>query len=86
MLERTLLLPNKSRTSMERALRLVAWILLTSEASDFAFKCQFLSVRSVTAIPLAFMCGIVLNMWLEPDTMRLRGGGEVCDVCVYVNM
>ena len=77
MLERTLLLPNKSRTSMERALRLVAWILLTSEASDLAFKCQFLSVRSITAIPLALMCGMVLDMWLEPDTRRLRGGGEV---------
>ena len=77
---------NKSRTSTERALRLVAWILLTSEASDLAFKCQFLSVRSITAIPLALMCGMVLDMWLEPDTMRLRGGGSVlhigCSACI----
>ena len=43
-LNRKLVLPNKSRTSTDRALRLVA-----REARDFAFKCQFLSVRSVTA-------------------------------------
>ena len=47
-LNQTLVLPNRSRTSKDRALRLVAWILLTSEARDFEFKCQFFSVRSVT--------------------------------------
>ena len=78
-LKRTLVLPKRSNTMTDSELRLADWILLTSEARDFELRCQFFSVRLVTTIPLAFMCGMILDMWLESKTMRLReGGGCLC--------
>ena len=78
-LKRTLVLPKRSNTMTDSELRIADWILLTSEARDFELRCQFFSVRLVTTIPLAFMCGMILDMWLESKTMRLReGGGCLC--------
>ena len=75
--KRTLVLPNRSCTRTESESRSVSRIRAVMAAIDFEFKCQHLSVRSVTSIPLASKCGIVRDMWLDPVTTNLNGGGGV---------
>ena len=70
----TLVFPNRSCTKTVKRLASVSWIFATSAEMDFLLKCQFLSVRSVTFTPLAVMCGIFRDMWLEPVMTKLSGG------------
>ena len=55
-----------------------------TEAIDFEFRCQHLSVRSVTLSPLADRCGMVRDMWLELVTIifRAKRGGCVVSCAV----
>ena len=74
---RTLVFPNRSWTKTVRGSDSVSRIFATIEKTDLALKCQFLSVRSVTTTPLAVMCGIVRDMWLESEITRRRVEGTV---------
>ena len=66
------MLPNRSWTVTDKGPSSEDCNLPDNFSNEFLLKCQLFSVRSDTANPLALMCGITLDMWLDPVTRKLR--------------